>query len=78
MKPFHKLRVFAVLYEELRLREVISVKVEGGPFVRAHIQARSVAHPTVQVGSFVAPPPEYFKLVNCSGVYGKSFNAIYH
>uniref|UniRef100_A0A9J2P5S4 Reelin domain-containing protein n=1 Tax=Ascaris lumbricoides TaxID=6252 RepID=A0A9J2P5S4_ASCLU len=55
---------------DVKNQRILYVKVEGGPFVRAHIQARSVAHPTVQVGSFVAPPPEYFKLVNCSGVYG--------
>ncbi|VDM44806.1 unnamed protein product [Toxocara canis] len=55
---------------DVKNRRTLYVKVEGGAFVRAHIQARSVAHPTVQVGSFIAPPPQYFKLVNCSGVYG--------
>lgn len=51
-------------------RRTLYVKIEGGPFERAHVQARSIAYPTSQVGYFIAPLPRYFKFVNCSGVYG--------
>ncbi|VDK56639.1 unnamed protein product [Anisakis simplex] len=55
---------------DAKKRSILYVKIEGGPFVRAHIQARSLAYPTQQIGNFVDPVPQYFKLVNCSGIYG--------
>uniref|UniRef100_A0AAF5PNK6 Reelin domain-containing protein n=1 Tax=Wuchereria bancrofti TaxID=6293 RepID=A0AAF5PNK6_WUCBA len=53
-------------------RKILQVRVEGGPFERAQIQARSIINPTAQVGHFVSPIPNYFKLVNCSGNYGSA------
>lgn len=53
-------------------KKVLQVRVEGGPFERAQIQARSIINPTSQAGRFVAPVPDYFKLVNCSGNYGSA------
>ncbi|VDK79365.1 unnamed protein product [Litomosoides sigmodontis] len=51
-------------------KQILRVRVEGDPFERAQIQARSIINPTVQVGRFVSPIPNYFKLVNCSGNHG--------
>uniref|UniRef100_A0A915PY58 Reelin domain-containing protein n=1 Tax=Setaria digitata TaxID=48799 RepID=A0A915PY58_9BILA len=53
-------------------KKILQVRVEGGPFERAQIQARSIINPTAQVGRFVTPIPNYFKLVNCSGTYGSA------
>uniref|UniRef100_A0A1I7VUJ1 Reelin domain-containing protein n=3 Tax=Loa loa TaxID=7209 RepID=A0A1I7VUJ1_LOALO len=53
-------------------KKILQVRVEGGPFERAQIQARSIINPTAQVGRFVTPIPNYFKLVNCSGNYGSA------
>ncbi|KAK6102696.1 Reeler domain family protein [Brugia pahangi] len=53
-------------------KKILQVRVEGGPFERAQIQARSIINPTAQVGRFVSPIPNYFKLVNCSGSYGSA------
>ncbi|VDN02591.1 unnamed protein product [Thelazia callipaeda] len=53
-------------------KKILQVRVEGGPFERAQIQARSIINPTSQAGRFVRPVPKYFKLVNCSGNYGSA------
>ncbi|KAM3722739.1 putative ferric-chelate reductase [Dirofilaria immitis] len=53
-------------------KKILQVRVEGGPFERAQIQARSIINPTTQIGRFVPPLPDYFKLVNCSGNYGSA------
>lgn len=53
-------------------KRALQVRIEGDPFERAQIQARSIINPTAQVGRFVPPVPDYFKLVNCSGNYGSA------